>query len=365
MEKAEIQYKTDLLLANILFSDLDRKQYIDWSIDLLQAGIETPDMYILASLDIDDWYAIEHYFVLTTELLGLDISKSQRELLEIFILDISSQVFSGIISPEKALYKIEYIRTMRIDHDGDFTFSFSDHYPNFTYLVDDAASLEYDGQPYFYSGLTLKDLDETIIEEFRLIQLHNMNGIDSLNIIYCSKCKNLSNAISIKTGFLIKKDVWKCKKCQSNDILSWSDVSNRKTILKKLYSSISKKTRDYIIFMLKPSEFEIEDSFVAHIPKVNGVEHLFDALSENLRFPDYFGRNWDAVNDCLNDLMWIDKKNIVILHDSSINLEEEDFNIYVDILHNTILSWLSDTEHTLRVVFRIDYKERIESFIEK
>lgn len=28
---------------------------------------------------------------------------------------------------------------------------------------------------------------------------------------------------------------------------------------------------------------------------------LFDALAEALSFPDYFGRNWDAVADCLSD----------------------------------------------------------------
>ena len=117
--------------------------------------------------------------------------------------------------------------------------------------------------------------------------------------------------------------------------------------------------------MSKPSEFETRNSFVAHIPKINGVKHLFDELSEKLNFPNYFGHNWNAVNDCLNDLMWLDEKEIVIVHDSSINLSEEDFDIYVDILHGTILSWLSDSEHTLKAVFRTDYSERIERFIKK
>lgn len=121
----------------------------------------------------------------------------------------------------------------------------------------------------------------------------------------------------------------------------------------------------HIIFMSKPSEFEVKNSFVAHMSKINGVEHLFDELSEKLRFPNYFGRNWDAVNDCLNDFMWIEEKNIVIVHDSSISLNEKDFDIYVDILHDTILSLLSDTDHTLRVVFPTDYKEIIERFIKR
>lgn len=122
---------------------------------------------------------------------------------------------------------------------------------------------------------------------------------------------------------------------------------------------------DNIIFMPNPSEFELKDSFVAHLPKIDGVMHLFNELFDKLRFPDYFGFNWDAVNDCLNDFTWITEKDIVIVHDSSINLEEKDFDIYIDILHNTILSWLPDIQHTLRVVFRTYHKEIIERFIKK
>lgn len=134
---------------------------------------------------------------------------------------------------------------------------------------------------------------------------------------------------------------------------------------RKMFNKNQTCVDSHIIFMSKPSEFEVRSSFIAHMPKINGVEHLFDELSEKLRFPNYFGRNWDAVNDCLNDFMWIEEKNILIVHDSSISLSEKDFDIYVDILHDTILSWLSDTDHTLRVVFQTDYKEIIERFIKK
>jgi len=35
---------------------------------------------------------------------------------------------------------------------------------------------------------------------------------------------------------------------------------------------------------------------------VGGKPDLMDALAATLHFPDYFGRNWDAVADCLEDL---------------------------------------------------------------
>lgn len=34
-------------------------------------------------------------------------------------------------------------------------------------------------------------------------------------------------------------------------------------------------------------------------------EHVFAALDAAFGFPGYFGRNWDAVLDCLTDLSWL------------------------------------------------------------
>lgn len=35
---------------------------------------------------------------------------------------------------------------------------------------------------------------------------------------------------------------------------------------------------------------------------IRGKDDLMNALAAALKFPDYFGRNWDAVLDCLRDL---------------------------------------------------------------
>jgi len=44
---------------------------------------------------------------------------------------------------------------------------------------------------------------------------------------------------------------------------------------------------------------------------------LFDALAEAFRFPDYFGRNWDAVADCLGDLEWLDAEGFLLIVDDA------------------------------------------------
>lgn len=35
------------------------------------------------------------------------------------------------------------------------------------------------------------------------------------------------------------------------------------------------------------------------------LESFFNVLSEALNLPDYFGRNWEALKDCLEDLEWL------------------------------------------------------------
>ena len=33
---------------------------------------------------------------------------------------------------------------------------------------------------------------------------------------------------------------------------------------------------------------------------------MYDDLAERFHFPDYFGRNLDALNDCMGDVVWDD-----------------------------------------------------------
>lgn len=50
---------------------------------------------------------------------------------------------------------------------------------------------------------------------------------------------------------------------------------------------------------------------------------IFDELARSMRFPDYFGRNWDAVYDCLTDPSQLPARGSVILLDSCDRLARE------------------------------------------
>jgi len=48
----------------------------------------------------------------------------------------------------------------------------------------------------------------------------------------------------------------------------------------------------------------------AHVRDKKG---FLDQIAKALHFPSYFGRNWDALNDCLSDLDWLPAKTGYVL----------------------------------------------------
>jgi RNAse (barnase) inhibitor barstar len=44
--------------------------------------------------------------------------------------------------------------------------------------------------------------------------------------------------------------------------------------------------------------------FRVPLARIRTKEAFLDAVARALRFPDWFGGNWDALEDCLTDLSW-------------------------------------------------------------
>jgi RNAse (barnase) inhibitor barstar len=62
---------------------------------------------------------------------------------------------------------------------------------------------------------------------------------------------------------------------------------------------------------------------------------FFRAVAASLEFPDYFGGNWDALDECLSDLAWIPEPAVlVVIRDADRLLANapEDWRILLDIL---------------------------------
>jgi hypothetical protein len=58
------------------------------------------------------------------------------------------------------------------------------------------------------------------------------------------------------------------------------------------------------------------ESYVARVPQgITDKEKLLKCIAAGLNFPDYFGCNWDALDECLADLSWLQTRKLYIWHD--------------------------------------------------
>lgn len=64
---------------------------------------------------------------------------------------------------------------------------------------------------------------------------------------------------------------------------------------------------------------------------------LLNNMACALGFPDWFGHNWDALEDCLTDLSWRDAAGYVLLIESP--RPGDELGVLVDILRSSAESW--------------------------
>jgi hypothetical protein len=64
---------------------------------------------------------------------------------------------------------------------------------------------------------------------------------------------------------------------------------------------------------------------------------LLKNLALALGFPDWFGHNWDALEDCLTDLSWREAPAHVLLIDDA--KPGDDLGVLIDILRSSAESW--------------------------
>ena len=78
---------------------------------------------------------------------------------------------------------------------------------------------------------------------------------------------------------------------------------------------------------------------------VQRKEQLMTALATSLRLPEHFGRNWDALEECLTDLEPNEGAGYLLLYDHIDGLLEshpDQFDTLVEILRDAVASWRED-----------------------
>jgi hypothetical protein len=84
---------------------------------------------------------------------------------------------------------------------------------------------------------------------------------------------------------------------------------------------------------------------------------LLGRIAEVLAFPDWFGANWDALEDCLTDLSWREAEGHILGFEDLQFLPPDDVGVLIDVLRAAAEFWTErgkpffavfiDPEHTL------------------
>ncbi|HEY9612571.1 barstar family protein [Allocoleopsis sp.] len=89
---------------------------------------------------------------------------------------------------------------------------------------------------------------------------------------------------------------------------------------------------------------------------ITSKAEFFQASAKTLNFPDYFGNNWDAFSDFINDLSWLSADGYIFLYtqpDNFANSDPSEWSIALDIFQEAVESW-RETETPLYVLLRTD-----------
>lgn len=113
----------------------------------------------------------------------------------------------------------------------------------------------------------------------------------------------------------------------------------------KLLQRLSDATRSGVYRVSRPDEvLEATKESRLQVSRISleGVRDkaaLLGRLSRALRFPAWFGANWDALEDCLTDFSWLDASGYVLLLEQSADLAKEDLAVFTDVLASAARNW--------------------------
>lgn len=112
-------------------------------------------------------------------------------------------------------------------------------------------------------------------------------------------------------------------------------------------------------------EFTAADgALVVEIPAgATSREALFRALVDGLQLPGYFGWNFDALDECLRDLSWIDAAREVVLKHEDMPLEPHfaySRRIYLQVLQDAIRFHREQNPRRLTVIFPPKLEREVE-----
>lgn len=81
------------------------------------------------------------------------------------------------------------------------------------------------------------------------------------------------------------------------------------------------------------------------LAEVRSKQELLDAIARELAFPEWFGANWDALEDCLTDLAWCVASGYVLIFDNAGGFaaaEPEEFETALEVCDGAAEYWYDE-----------------------
>jgi RNAse (barnase) inhibitor barstar len=93
---------------------------------------------------------------------------------------------------------------------------------------------------------------------------------------------------------------------------------------------------------------------------VRGKQELLDAIARDLAFPEWFGSNWDALEDCLTDLAWCVASGYLLILENAAGFaaaNPEEFETALEVLDAAAEYWYDEDVPFWVFVGGVDYAQ--------
>jgi RNAse (barnase) inhibitor barstar len=81
------------------------------------------------------------------------------------------------------------------------------------------------------------------------------------------------------------------------------------------------------------------DCVTVSLRGIHEKEELLKRIAGALGFPEWFGGNWDALEDCLSDLSWRAAQGHVLVFQDFDAIAQDDLGVLLDILASSAEFW--------------------------
>ena len=108
----------------------------------------------------------------------------------------------------------------------------------------------------------------------------------------------------------------------------------------KLLQRLQDASRSGVYRVMRPDEVAeaVRDSGLQTVQiRLAPKETLLKNIAAALGFPDWFGHNWDALEDCLTDLSWRDAPGYVLMFEDP--KPGDDLGVLIDVLRSSAEFW--------------------------